>query len=575
MRALSVIDAKPNAVRIPEIELVQIRLQMILAAVLIDADHAALENAKEAFDGVCRGRAASIFAVAVVDGLMVGELLAKRLVVLRFVSVERAIQNDMLANDLLNSPLTKSGSADSVLWSRHGGESAMAMGRSDAVQGDLMATWAEMPRSPGHAFYDRLQDLLREAGFDAFVEGVCKPYYAPRMGAPSLPPGRYFRMHMIGYFEGIDSERGIAWRCADSFSLRDFLRLSNREKVPDHSWLSRTRSRLPHEAHETVFGWVLKLVAERSLVKGERIGVDGSTMEANAALRTIVRRDSSESYRAMLTRMAQESGIETPTAEDLARFDRKRKGKTLSNADWKSPTDPDAKIAKMKDGTTHLAYKPEHAVDLDTGVVVAAPIHPADEGDTTTLLPTLDAAARNLDAVGLAPSEDAPCVVVADKGYHAREQLKALEGGVWKTRIAEPEPAKGYLRWHGDEAARKAVYANRVRLRSDIGRETMRRRGELVERSFAHILDRGGMRRAWLRGRENLHKRYLIHVAGFNLGVLMRALYGQGTPREAAETLYALIIVLRTEAALAFALIATVDGELAAIVIVAADPTRN
>jgi transposase len=211
-----------------------------------------------------------------------------------------------------------------------------------------MATWAEMPRSPGHAFYDRLQSVLLEAGFDAFVEQVCKPYYAPRMGAPSLPPGRYFRMHMIGYFEGLDSERGIAWRCADSYSLRDFLRLSNREKVPDHSWLSRTRSRLPHEAHETVFGWVLKLVAERGLVKGERLGVDGSTMEANAALRTIVRRDNGESYRAMLTRMAQESGVETPTAEDLARFDRKRKGKRLSNADWKSPTDPDARIAKMK-----------------------------------------------------------------------------------------------------------------------------------------------------------------------------------------------------------------------------------
>jgi hypothetical protein len=208
--------------------------------------------------------------------------------------------------------------------------------------------------------------------------------------------------------------------------------------------------------------------------------------------------------------MAQESGIETPTAEDLARFDRKRKGKTLSNADWKSPTDPDAKIAKMKDGTTHLAYKPEHAVDLDTGVVVAAPIHPADQGDTTTLSPTLEAAARNLDAVGLAPSEAAPCVVVADKGYHAREPLKALDGGVWKTRIAEPEPAKGYRRWHGDEAARQAVYANRARLKSGIGRETMRRRGELVERSFAHVLDRGGMRRAWLRGRENVHKRYLI-----------------------------------------------------------------
>ena len=372
----------------------------------------------------------------------------------------------------------------------------MAMRRETGAQGDLVVTWAEMPRSPGHAFYDRLQDLLREAGFDAFVERVCKPYYAARMGAPSLPPGRYF--HMIGYFEGIDSERGVAWRCADSFSLRDFLRLSNRDKVPDHSWLSRTRSRLPHEAHEKVFGWVLKLVAQRGLVKGERIGVDGSTMEANAALRTIVRRDSGESYREMLRRMAQESGIATPTAEDLARFDRKRKGKTLSNADWKSATDPDAKIAKMKDGTTHLAYKPEHAVDLDTGEgdeerTIEAAVNLKRDGicEVIALAPTLEAAARNLDAVGLAPSEDEPCVVAADKGYHAREPLKALDGGVWKTRIAEPEPAKGYRRWHGDEAARQAVYANRARLKSEVGRETMRRRGELVERSFAHVLDRG------------------------------------------------------------------------------------
>ena len=317
-----------------------------------------------------------------------------------------------------------------------------------------------------------------------------------------------------------------------------------REKVPDHSWLSRTRSRLPHEAHETVFGWVLKLVAERGLVKGERIGVDGSTMEANAALRTIVRRDSGESYRAMLTRMAQESGVETPTAEDLARFDRSAKARRCRTRIGELDR-PEAKIARMKDGTTHLAYKPEHAVDLDTGVVVAAPIHPADEGDTTTLSPTLEAAARNLEAVGLRPSEEEPCVLVADKGYHAREQLKALDGGVWKTRIAEPEPAKGYLRWHGDEAAQRAVYANRARLRSGIGRETMRRRGERVERSFAHILDRGGMRRAFLRGRENIHKRYLIHVAGFNLGVLMRALHGQGTPREAAEARAACLFVLR------------------------------
>jgi len=437
----------------------------------------------------------------------------------------------------------------------------MTMRRETGVQGDLVVTWAEMPRSPGHAFYDRLQALLIEAGFDTFVEDVCKPYYAPRMGAPSLPPGRYFRMHVVGYFEGVDSERGIVWRCSDSFSLRDFLRLGNRDKVPDHSWLSKTRSRLPHEVHEKVFGWILNLVAERGLVKGERIGVDGSTMEANAALRTIVRRDNGETYRQMLSRMAEESGVATPTIDDLVRLDRARKGKKLSNEDWTSPTDTDAKIARMKDGTTHLAYKPEHAVDLDSGVIVAASIHPADEGDTTTLPGTLAAAARNLAEAGLAPTPEEPCFLVGDKGYHSRERLKELDGSGWKTRFAEPKPAKGYLRWHGDEAARHAVYANRTRLKSGVGRDAMRRRGEMVERSFAHVLDRGGMRRAWLRGRENVHKRYLIHVAGFNLGILMRALFGKATPREAAGVRNAFLFVIQTDTAVVLAISAEIDRE--------------
>ena len=212
----------------------------------------------------------------------------------------------------------------------------------------------------------------------------------------------------------------------------------------------------------------------------------------------------------------------------------------------------------------------------DTGVVVAAPIHPADEGDTATLSPTLDVAERNLGEVGLAPTEDEPCALATDKGYHSREQLKALDGGVWKTRIAEPEPAKGYLRWHGDETARRAVYANRARLKSGIGREIMRRRGEMVERSFAHILDRGGMRRAWLHGRENIHKRYLIHVAGFNLGVLMRALHGQGTPREAADARAAFILVWQIERLLVFGVIAVIDAKPAALVVtIALAPTET
>jgi transposase len=281
-----------------------------------------------------------------------------------------------------------------------------------------MLSWAELPRSPGHAFYDRLQAVLVAAGFDRFAESECAPYYASKRGRPSLPPGRYFRMHLVGYFEGIDSERGLEWRCADSLSLREFLRLGTTERVPDHSWLSKTRSRLPLEVHEAVFAWVLERLAEHGLIKGDRIGVDASTMEANAALRAIVRRETGEGYREMLKRLAEESGIATPTAEDLIRLDRKRKGKRLSNAEWASPTDPEARIAKLKDGRTHLAYKPEHAVDLDTGAIVAAEVHPADQGDTATLPGTLAAAEANLAAVGAGPTADDPSELIADKGYH-------------------------------------------------------------------------------------------------------------------------------------------------------------
>src|ERR671926_1806604 len=394
-----------------------------------------------------------------------------------------------------------------------------------------MVGWAELPRSPGHAFYDRLQAVLVEAGFDGFAEARCKPYYADKRGRPSLPPGRYFRMHLVGYFEGIDSERGLEWRCADSLSLREFLRLGTTEPVPDHSWLSKTRSRLPLEVHEAVFTWVLQRLAEHGLIKGDRIGVDASTMEANAALRAIVRRADGATYRAMLERLAEASGIATPTAEDLVRLDRERKGKRLSNAEWASPTDPEARVTKLKDGRTHLAYKPEHAVDLDTGAIVAAEVHPADRGDTATLPDTLEAAEANLAAVGAAPTPEDPAELVADKGYHSREGLKELEDGAWKSRIAEKK-ATGVSRWHGDDEARRAVYNNRARLRSGVAKEAFKLRAERVERGFALTLDRGGMGRAWLCGRDNLRKRYLVHVAGYDLGLVMRLLVGAGTPRE-------------------------------------------
>jgi transposase len=447
----------------------------------------------------------------------------------------------------------------------------MALGRQGERQADLMIGWAELPRAPGHVFYDRLQAVLLEAGFDRFTEGECAPYYASRRGRPSLPPGRYFRMHLVGYFEGIDSERGLEWRCADSLSLREFLRLGTTEPVPDHSWLSRTRSRLPLEVHEAVFAWVLQRLAEHGLIKGDRIGVDASTMEANAALRAIVRRDSGEGYREMLKRLAEESGIATPTAEDLVRFDRKRKGKRLSNAEWISASDPEARIAKLKDGRTHLAYKPEHAVDLDTGAIVAAEVHAADQGDTATLPGTLEAAEANLAAVGAAPTPEDPSELVADKGYHSREGLKDLEDGPWKSRIAEKKAA-GVSRWRGDEEARRAVYNNRARLRSAVAKEAFKLRAELVERSFALTLDRGGMRRAWLRGRENLRKRYLVHVAGYNLGLIMRLLVGAGTPREFLARASAHLLALATANGAALVVLIIASGTETAMLVVTCEP---
>ena len=295
------------------------------------------------------------------------------------------------------------------------------------------------------------------------------------------------------------SEREIEWRCADSLSLHRFLRLVEGERVPDHSTLSVTRSRLPLEVHHAVFGFILEIANKHDLVPARRIGVDASTQQANASLRRLVRRDTGEDYQEMLRRLARASGIETPTTAELIRFDRARKNKTLSNADWRSETDPAARIAKMKDGRTHLGYKPEHAVDLDSEVIVAARIHLADQGDTQTLPGTLAHAEAMLDLIGAAPTPADPAELIADTGYHSRAGLKALEGGAWKTRISEKQQ-KGFARWQGDDAARRAVYNNRTRLKSRVARTAFKLRGEKVERSFAHILDVGALRRTWLRG---------------------------------------------------------------------------
>ena len=378
----------------------------------------------------------------------------------------------------------------------------MAMGSRDR-QGKQESLWiarTELPRTVAHPFYEQVDRLLEKHEFDRFAEGECARYYAARMGRPSLAPGVYFRLLLIGYFEGIDSERGIAWRAADSLALRDFLRVGLDEMPPDHSTISRTRRLIAVETNEAVFGWVLRQLAEAGLLKGTTIGVDATTLEANAALRSIVRRDTGEGYQEFLVRLAQESGIRTPTREQLARLDRKRAHKG-SNQDWVNPHDPDARITKMKDGRTHLAHKAEHAVDLETGAVVAVTLAAADEGDPETLQKTVPQAGVNIaeTAGAMARVELAgPRNVVGDKGYHSNEALTTLKD--WEVRSYISEPERGRRRWKDNFEAQQAVYGNRRRITDEHGKRLLRRRGELVERSFAHCYDTGGMRRTHLRG---------------------------------------------------------------------------
>ena len=409
----------------------------------------------------------------------------------------------------------------------------MAMGRRKRRerQKDLWVAASELPTSGGHPFYRRLSELLDKHEFDAFVEGECEKFYAAKIGRPSLTPGIYFRTLLIGYFEGIDSERGLAWRIADSLSLRRFLTIELDEQAPDHSTISRTRRLIDIETHRAVFSWALRLVAREGLLAGGTIGVDATTLEANAAMRSIVRRDTGEVYEEYLRRLARESGIETPTREQLAKIDNKRKNKA-SNKDWKHPHDPDAKVTKMKDGRTHLAHKAEHAVDLETGAVLAVTLQAADEGDTTTIEETLIEAAEQLEGVADEAVEELR-EVVADKGYHSNDVLTDLAELELRGYVSEPR--RGRRKWGGRERQRDAVYGNRRRIKGERGKRLMRLRAERVERSFAHCYETGGMRRVHLKGRENVLKRLLIHVGAFNLSIAMRSKLGAGTPRGLAD----------------------------------------
>jgi transposase len=423
----------------------------------------------------------------------------------------------------------------------------MAMGtRKKERQQEFWIASQDVVESPRNVFYDRLNGILDEHKFDKKVEFLCRKFYKKsQYGRPSMAPGVYFRALLIGYFEGLDSERGIAWRVADSLSLRRFLGFALDEQTPDHSTISRTRRLFWLETHKAIFKWVIGILTGEGLIQGQTIAIDATTLEANAAMKSIVRRDNGQSYNDYLIGLAQAAGIENPTREELARMDRKRKKKG-SNDEWKSPADPDARITKMKDGRTHLAHKAEHAVDLSSGALLAITLEPANEGDTTTVHKTLAEAqsvSRQMHPLGVEE-------LVADKGYHSGETLKTLHAGGVRSYL--PEPARGQRNWEGKGVEQKRTYENRRRVRGSRGKRLQKIRSELTERTFAHMYETGAMRRVHLRGRENVLKRLLIHGAAFNLSLILRKVLGAGTPRGLREFYEQLLATLGRSWALFF-----------------------
>jgi transposase len=406
----------------------------------------------------------------------------------------------------------------------------MAIGRRTPKQDEMFIPAAQVATGPGHPFYTQLNAVLAEAAFDEFVEKLCAPHYKEG-GRPSIPPGVYFRMLFIGYFEGLDSQRGIAWRCADSLGLRSFLGIRLTEDTPVHASMTIIRQRLPEAVYDQVFVFVLSLLEKKGLLRGKAVAIDATTLEANAAMKSIVRKDTGQDWKEYLRGLAKAEGLENPTEEDLRRLDRGRKDKKVSNQQWESPTDRDSRIAKMKDGRTHLAYKAEHAVDLTSEAIVATTVTFADKSDPQSGPVTVSLAEANLVLAG---SETKIAEAVMDKGYHDNNLLTGLAEKGMRTYI--PERRLKTRHWADKPVAQEQAFrANRQRVRGKKGRRLNRWRSERCERTFAHVCETGGGRRAWLRGQTNVSKTHTLKCAAYNLGLLLRKVWGMRKPRNADE----------------------------------------
>jgi transposase len=412
----------------------------------------------------------------------------------------------------------------------------MFANKEKAAQGELWIATHELPAMPKAAFYSRLDETLDSFGFADKVRVLCAPAYVnTNAGRPGIDPVVYLKMIMVGFFEDLPSERAIAARCADSLSIRSFLNYSLEEKTPDHSTFTVIRQRLGLEIYQQIFTLTLQALREHGLLRGKNLGIDSSVIEANASLRALVHRNTEEQYWDYVKRLAAENGIDPQDTAAVRRFDRNRPGKG-SNQEWQNPHDPDAKIGRTKDGATDMIYKPEAVVDLDTGAIVQADVHPGDQADHKEMATRVLEAQQTINqATGEKPDTLTATSVTSDKGYYAVGELQALQHEGIRTVISDPIDNRRVDKL--EPAEQRAVRGAKRSVKSKSGKELLRRRGMHIERSFAHILDAGGMRRTTLRGWENLNKRFKLAAAFYNLSQLMRKLFGFGTPKQLAAAM--------------------------------------
>lgn len=408
--------------------------------------------------------------------------------------------------------------------------------KEKVAQGELWVAAHQLPQSPKSTFYLRLDETLEAFGFAEQVRALCAPAYkGGSAGRPGIDPVVYLKMIMVGFFEDLPSERAIAARCADSMSIRAFLNYALEEATPDHSSLTVIRQRLGLEVYQQIFTLTLQALRAHGLLRGKNLGIDASVIEANASLRALVHRNTAEQYWEYVKRLAAQAGIDPEDPAAVRRFDRQRQGKG-SNQEWQNPHDPEAKIGRTKDGATDMIYKPEAVVDLDTGAVVQADVHPGDQVDHKEMATRILEAQQTINQACAQPLATLTVTsVTSDKGYYAVGELAALQREGIRTVISDPIDNRRVDKLAPQ--AQRAVRAARRSVNSKSGKALLRRRGMHVERSFAHILDCGGMRRTTLRGWENLNKRFKLAAAFYNLSQLMRKLFKFGTPKQLAAAM--------------------------------------